>query len=73
MTVNKSIQKTIEYLKHDFKMFDYTFFCDRIVSGLIQDGFTKVDTPVIVGEWLNVYTKGGNFKEINIYNKFDSL
>lgn len=71
MTVNQSIQKTTEWAKHDFKMFDYAFFCEQVIVGLVRDGFTKVQ-PEIEGEWLYVWSKSGVPQEVNIYKIFQS-
>lgn len=72
MTVKQSISKTTEWVKHDFKIFDYAFFCNQVIAGLAKDGFTKVQ-PGIEGEWLYVWSKSGVIQEINIYKIFQSI
>lgn len=73
MTLNQSISKTTKWVRHDFKVFDYAFYCEQIVAGLVKDGFTKVEPPQVEGEWLYCFNKSGVSREINIYKIFQSI
>jgi len=68
--IMESINKTIAYLKREHAMYSWDLFQRLVVKGLVQDGFTKVENPVVDGEWLLVYTKNGEYKEVNLWHLF---
>lgn len=70
--ITNSISKTTEWLRHDFRFFDFPFYCQQIIAGLRKDISAKIQAD-IEGEWLHAQDSKGRFFEVNIYQKFEAI